>query len=100
MSIYAQFDEDGSQEQIASNRGWSEFGDWVETLNANDFPTLAALWEHGATSDIRGLTSEVAKAVKSAPPSKDVKTIAKFLLSALRGNAKAGCVLVTNGMKA
>ncbi len=96
MSIYAQFDEDGSQEQIASNRGWSEFGDWVETLNATDFPGLAALWEHGFASDVPALTSEVAKAVKSAPPSKDVKTIAKFLLSALRENSGAGCVLITN----
>jgi len=96
MSIYAQFDEDGSQEQIASNLGWSEFGAWVETLNATEFSALFALWEHGYAGDVRALTSEVAKAVKSSPPSKDVKTIAKFLLSALRENAEAGCVLITN----
>ena len=68
----------------------------MDTLNATDFPALVALLEHGYAGDVRALTSEVAKAVKSSPPSKDVKTIAKFLLSALRENPGAGCVLITN----
>jgi hypothetical protein len=39
MSIYVEFGDD-EPEQIASNKGWSEFGDWVESLNVKKYPQI------------------------------------------------------------
>mgnify|MGYP003648726163 FL=1 len=96
MSRYAQFDEDGNQYQIASNLGWSEFGTWVESLDAKKYPALIELWNAGSTEDIVGLTNQLESALQDSAPSANVESSADLLLSGLQENQDSGIVLVTN----
>lgn len=95
MSRYAQFDEDGNQYQIASNLGWSQFGDWVDTLDAEKYPALVQLWEHGNTGDLEALRSQLDSALIDSPPHQDVIDSAELLLAALNKNTEAEVLLVT-----
>lgn len=96
MSTYAQFDSDGDQRQIASNLGWSEFGDWCENLDHEEYPSLVQLWEHGQSNDIATLTKELQKAIDDESPNADVKGSAELLLDALNANKDASAVYITN----
>lgn len=98
MSTYAQFDEDGEQYQIASNTGWSEFGDWCESLDVEQFPNIVQLFEHGATEDLPALAEEMPKALEANPPDDKTAGVADNLLQALRANEGAGVILITNGV--
>ena len=95
MSRYAQFDEDGNQYQFASNLGFSEFGDWIETLDEKDFPALYELWETGSTQDIKGATSQLEKALKENSPSENVEASAELLLTGLHSNQDSNTLLIT-----
>lgn len=95
MSRYAQFDEDGNQYQIASNLGWSQFGDWVDTLDASRYPALVQLWEHGNTGDLEALRNQLDAALSESPPRQDVIDSAELLLTALHQNTGAEVLLVT-----
>jgi hypothetical protein len=94
MSIYAQFDEDGDQVQIASNTGWSKFGNWAESLE--NCPLILHLWEKGNCIDLSGLAGELPIAMKQKPPSRGVTESIKALLKSLRRNSKAAILLITN----
>lgn len=96
MSTYAQFDEDGDQRQIASNLGWSEFGDWCEELDSEEYSNLVQLWEHGQCNDVKRLTKEVETAIAKEKMSDDIKGSAELLLDGLNANQSAGFVLITN----
>lgn len=96
MSRYAQFDEDGNQYQISSNLGWSEFGDWVETLDAETYPNLREFWEGGTTQAIPEITAQLEHVLEESPPSKNVNGTAELLLSALHQNQTAGVLLSTS----
>lgn len=95
MSIYAQFDEDGNQYQFASNTGWSQFGDWIESLDAAKYPALSALWEYGSTQDIQCATSQLDAALRENPPNKNVESSADLLLAGLHQNQDAHTLLIT-----
>lgn len=96
MSRYAQFDEDGNQYQISSNLGWTEFGNWVETLDAETYLNLAELWESGTTQAIPEITEQLEHALEESPPSKNVSGTAELLLTALHQNQDAGVLLSTS----
>lgn len=96
MSTYAQFDADGDQRQIASNLGWSEFGDWCEGLNHEQYPRLVQLWEHGQSNDIPGVATDLEKALEAHSPSGDVRGSVDLLLDALNANKDAYTVYITN----
>jgi hypothetical protein len=97
MSIYTQFDEDGPCLQCASNVGWSEFGDWVETLKA--YSRLAALFDTGACEDIPGLRAELETALKKdKPESPDVESVLQQLLHNIDAAGDAEIVLMTAGV--
>ena len=98
MSIYAQFDEDGNQYQIATNKGWSLFGDWVDSLSAKEFPALVQLWEHGFTQEFKKAGDDIGRALKHHAPDENVSGIAKALLAAMKREKKANTLLITNGM--
>jgi hypothetical protein len=97
VSIYASFDEHGG-EQIASNQGWSDFGNWVETLDANEFDQLIVLWEHGWTPEVETLAKELGEALQKYPPDEKITATGQALLSALQGSTNAEAVYVNNGM--
>ena len=67
MSVFLTNDEDPG-DQVASNRGWGDFGTWVESLDAGAFPKLSALREHGCAEPVSALRKELAKALKKFPP--------------------------------
>ena len=67
MSVFLTNDEDPG-DQVASNCGWGDFGRWVDTLDANTFPMLAALRGHGCAEPVSALRKELAKALKKFPP--------------------------------
>lgn len=96
MSTYAQFDDDGDQRQIASNLGWSEFGDWCDGLDHEKHPLLVQLWEHGQSNDVKALMIELTDAMEREQPSPDVKGSAELLLDALNANRGSESVYVTN----
>lgn len=96
MSTYAQFDANGDQRQIASNLGWSEFGDWCEEMDHEKYPKLVQLWEHGQSNDVEELANELHTAIEQEQISSDVKGSAELLLDALNANKNAGTVYITN----
>ncbi len=97
MSLYMQFDEAGPCLQVASNSGWSEFGDWVETLSG--YTRLAALWSDGSCEDIAGLRDELEHVLENQPPpDKDVHSVVDGLIHAIDAGGKADIVLITAGV--
>lgn len=98
MAIYAQFDEDGACVQVASNMGWGEFGDWVETLKG--YQRVRKLWEDGNTEDIAGVRAELEELLKETPPeNKDVEDVAHQVIHAIDAGTPAEIMLITNGVK-
>lgn len=93
MSAYAQFDEAGEQVQVASNSGWGEFIDWVETTKAK---ALLALVDNGHSEDLTGILRDL-ESLKDSNRSADVADIADGLEQAIRENVTAEILLITNG---
>ena len=97
MAIYAQFDKDGESIQLATNTGWSEFGDWVETLK--DCPRTSKLWDGGECEDIAGLRAEMERQLSDAPPENpDVESVAHQVIHAIDAGGKAEILLITAGV--
>lgn len=97
MAVYAQFDENGECIQLASNVGWSQFGDWVETLD--DCPRLKELWESGSCEDIAGLRDELDQTLKDAEPKDpNVASVAHQVIHAIDAGGKADILLITAGV--
>lgn len=98
MAIYAQFDKDGPCPQIASNVGWSEFGDWVETLDG--YTRINALWSDGFIEDIPGLRAELEHVLDSAPPTnKDVLSVADGIIHCIDAAGPAEIMMITSGVQ-
>lgn len=97
MAVYAQFDKDGACVQLASNTGWSEFGDWVETLK--DCPRLSAMWDSGVCEDIPGLRDELEQQIQDGPPEdEDVLSVAHQVIHAIDAGMPAEILLTTAGV--
>jgi hypothetical protein len=97
MAIYAQFDEAGPCIQIASNAGWSEFGDWSETLG--DKSKITALFTTGECENIPGLRAELEAVLQKTPPdNKDVYSVADGIIHAIDAGGVAEILLVTAGV--
>lgn len=94
MSRYAEF-QNAEQYQVASNLGWTEFGNWVESLPAESVPELRRLWETGSSEEIPELTRQLEGAIRSNEPKADVWSTCRVLLEALRANQTAGGVTIT-----
>jgi hypothetical protein len=81
---------------IASNRGWGDFGAWADKLQVSDYPHIVQLWEHGYTGPVKAIVPELRKAVLSARPSKNVRSVAENLLTLCERNAKSAMVFVAD----
>ena len=100
MSMYAQFDENGAQEQIATNTGWSRFGDWAEGLDVGTYPAVVQLWEHGHSTTLPDVKDQLAGALDATPPAdQDTRDVAQGLLDAVGQNLAAEILLITNGVR-
>lgn len=101
MSMYAQFDENGPQEQIATNTGWSGFGDWADSLDVGTYPAVVQLWEHGHSTSLPDLERQLSTALDAHPPADEgTRAVARALLEAVGQNPDAEIVLITNGVRA
>jgi hypothetical protein len=97
MSLYAQFD-DGTQEFLSSNRGWSEFGEWADGLEAGKFPQVVHLREHGWCQRLGDLGAQLRAALKDERPEDDNVTATASALVTILSNQTGGEVLtVTDG---
>jgi hypothetical protein len=84
-------------EDVATNRGWAEFGAWVDDLPVDDdHRCIGQLWEYGATGTAQQLADQLKKAIKTSKPPKDVKSIAENLITLCSRNAKSGGVFVAD----
>lgn len=100
MGMYAQFDENGPQEQVGTNTGWSQFGDWADGLDAGTYPAVVQLWEHGHSTSLPDLERQLAVALDAHPPEDDdTCAVAKSLLDAVGQNPDAEIVLMTQGLR-
>lgn len=86
MSRYAEF-QNGAQEQVASNLGWTQFGRWLDSLPPGAIPALKRLYDSGQSSELSEIARQLENALRSVPPSDDVQHSAELLLQALRDNA-------------
>jgi hypothetical protein len=98
MGLYLNTD---SQEQIelAANEGWSEVGKWIDSLDAENYPDLVHLWEHGWAEPVSALIDQIQQALQEKPPQSEALKTAAELLQSLSTLAPDGAVVVTNGIE-
>ena len=99
MSMYAQFDENGSQEQIASNGGWELFGTWVDGLDVEKYPAVVGLWEHGHSPFLDDVREQLGKALTESALDDDTRVVAERLPNATGTNRAAKVLRITNGVR-
>jgi hypothetical protein len=98
MAIYAQFDKDGPCIQLASNVGWSEFGDWVEHLDGAT--RISKLWSEGNQEDIAGLRDELEEILEKSPPENaDVLSVADGIIHAIDAGGAAEILIISSGVQ-
>lgn len=96
MSIYLAFDHRPGV-FAASNRGWTQFGEWVNSLEGSD--EVAHLCQYGWNEPASGVVSEMESALKQSPPSDQlVAKTAGEVLEVLKGIPSDAAVIVTNGI--
>ena len=88
------------QVQVASNSGWSEFCEWVETTDMEDYPSLHHLVEFGFDNDPEDLRDDIEDAIREHPPDPDVVSVAEGLVDFLDDQLEAEIIIVSNGMTA
>jgi hypothetical protein len=99
--FYATGADEPQGDHLASNSGWVSFGDWVERLDADQFPLLAHLVEEGWVGDeLNALEQELTRALAGKPgrPSAAVLSVGRHLLDLVRDRPE-GCegIVVSDG---
>jgi len=90
--------ESGAQAQIATNVGWSDFAEWVDTIPLDDYPSLHHLAQFGFDNDPDDVATECEGAIKKHPPDRDVKSVAANVITFARANKAADILIISNGM--
>lgn len=89
----------GGTEQIplASTQGWADAKSWIDELDAETFPLIVHLAEHGWTQDLPGVRKQIIAALKAQPP--DDESIAKTMagLALALKSAKGESLFVSDG---
>jgi len=67
-------------DEVATNSGWARFGDWVDTLPRRQYRAVVELWELGTTSEVKQLARQLHKALETAKPPKNVRSVAENVL--------------------
>lgn len=99
MALYAQFDEAGLCQQIASTSGWGLFVAWGEKVEG--FPGIQRLAKTGDVEDIAGLRKELERALDEDEFGETtVREIADELIHAIDAAGKAEILMITNGVAA
>lgn len=95
MSIYAVINEN-EPEMFASVVGWSDIVAWAESLDAEQFPNVVHLTEHGYTEQIPQLIQEIESAIDIVAPSESVASSLNELVGLLQD--ESGVLLINDGM--
>ena len=97
MSVYIASGE-GPGDQVGSNQGWGDFGHWVETLSAEDYPDLCHLWDHGWAEPASAVRDQLAAARAASPPGDPTVAATCDLVAATLGDCEADApAVVTSG---
>jgi hypothetical protein len=86
MSRYIQLDDEEETPQVSSNAGWTQFTEWVDSLDSSEFPALAELVEQGETSEAQNVSDQIEVAMEETPPIPDVQSICETLKEVLAGH--------------
>jgi hypothetical protein len=100
MSFHYEIDENDDAGHAASTHGWAMFIDWAETLDLEKYEEVIRFAEHGQSTDIQRLETELSAALaNSAPDDSTVKSTAKNLLKTIRNNAydEGSYIIITDG---
>ncbi len=108
MGYFVSFAVDGNDlpvdgDHVASNTGWSGFGDWAADLPEDHYPHLVYLAEEGAcvsAESLAALESELARAALEKPgkPPLPIQGVARSLLASVRARPEgAVAMVVTDG---
>ena len=98
MGVYLETD-DGKQISLASNVGWSLMGDWIDTLDHDEYPELVHLWDHGWTEPTSGVSDQLKRALTDQPPDEpDAAKTAEELLATLSQIDGDSAVTVDSGL--
>lgn len=97
MSQYVSTEEE-ELVQVASNLGWSEFCEWVDGTEVDDYPGLHHLRKFGYDNDPDELLADLEHAIEQADPPGDVESVAYGLVDFLHEHQDAEIILVGGGM--
>jgi len=89
MSRYILLGKDEEGPEIASNTGWTQFLEWVESLDADEYPALADFSTTGTTEQAQLVCDQTEAAIEDLPPIPDVEPIARNLIEYLDGESEA-----------
>lgn len=101
MSYTADFGEDRPDQpsvQIATNRGWADAVRWAEALDADDYPCVRHLADHGWEDDLDGLLDQLRESLEKHPPSSDVDHVCEGLLDAISRHQSEGILVINGGV--
>jgi hypothetical protein len=93
MSRYLQINDEEEAAELSSNTGWSQFLEWVSTLDKNEFPSLVNFAATGTTNDPQKVSDQVESAVDASEPDEDVSGIAESLQEYLNGETGVASVV-------
>lgn len=97
MSYRAVMDN-GHTEQVATIRGWIDFGHWGRSIDPNRFDRIAHLAHHGYAMDPEELDTQLADALDGdAEPAPGISAadVARALRHALRHRGDSEILIVT-----
>lgn len=82
--------------QVATNRGWVEFGQFVDKLPLKNYLSLVELWEHGHTYQVKRLEKELERLLAKRQPEGGVKSVGENLLALVRQNIDSDVLCVAD----
>ena len=100
MSQYIS-DENGEQDQVASNLGWSLFCEWAETLDPIKFLEVRHLCEQGWEQDLDDLAEQLQEGIETEGVSPDIIDIAEGIIAFIDDGEvdDREIVMITNGIE-
>jgi hypothetical protein len=96
MTFFAYLDQDYAGD-VATTRGWGDFGRWVDTLDVATYPEMHHLRWYGWEQDLGPLQEQLAKALEEESPPKKVTSVGKGLLGILEKRSQAEVLVISDG---
>jgi hypothetical protein len=97
MSYQVSLDQD-EPIQLASNQGYYDYCDWIESLDPDEYPKLDYLNEEGCNQPAGEVADELERALESDPPDEFVASTAKGLIAFIRKGDPDAAVVIGQGV--